>query len=1088
MSDRRPDSPLVGALSFVLQENVGLKIIDYSCAEDFGRLWHFDGIAEKKVIVVWSQTAPDPELSPISAADCLSPVDWAVCFAAQKKDRFKAWPEVLILDIDSALHDQVPSVVRLNALKPELLPWLRLEKDVRLASVMEWLAQPCPRDPTRCNEGLELFLQGMRRDLAEPKSRGSYDRHAVSNILGPMILRGQAAKLTLHSGALLQLLISCGLIGPSRMDMGHVSAKSESRPDNEDGKRTEHGNGLHVLLVDDQSSHGWADWVRESLPSADVSALSDPTALIQDVQQQLGESGSRDLRYRLTLPGMKDGAHPVLLLDLRLFSGNAGTEMVFYRDVLLPLLEHFQDRDDLAWPCFSSSNDAFVAAVAAVKNGNLIVESPEHHEALTWLPRLLSLVDLSLPIILFSSTGRRSIERAFSGYENIILGFEKPRFFESVAQSEQMATAAEAGLTRAVEGARTLLVGRRRARQALQCIRCHVGQSVSERYEHFELFIDETDAAENLVVGGLVAGFASIDDAHAFDDRLVKAGVRYFPTLAGPMPPGQPLDKKVSCRQQFEAVAKAWREEGHPLLLALVTLDGIEPFRTPLRFLDMDFMDNRWRLAVEAVVEVFLSEIVARLQQEGESHATVSIYGPTRVSPAASQSDAFMNQARFGTTVQRLDQQYGPPTWGNNAVAESNLFHTACELLRGHFMTVDLEKAKYVRLQYAPRHCLEWEVRERNIAVVLRVPREVEGDPADQYRAHLARVYRQSDEWRAGLRSLHYVCDQVLRDTVWRNDPWEAVSSQVPTFHESYDRFLRGNLAASRFLDTRRTIEAMVAWRPHTVAQPKWRRGVRQASEAIGARLASALDSVSGADFMEASNRLRGVSGLSRDVSVPSALKSPHSDRENTPHDETKAQTVEAAPRTTRYFIRLDNLPGAVTATGLLDVVRRTGQDPVGCEVADDLDDGMRVAAVYFENEASLSYVAKALRRHGWRARPFVASEGLSAASTIPSLEGAADREQELGPTRGEHAEAMAVEHCLRVGPIPNSMDVSKVTARIRQAYPQALSIRHMGSVRGGGKYLLEFTLPSETPLLEQDFIACGSERLAVEAVPTGAR
>ncbi len=928
-------------------------------------------------------------------------------------------------------------------------------------------------------------------NLTEVKSEGTYDRHAISNIIGPMILRGNVAKETLHSVALLRLLGSCGLVAPIDSIVDQAAEDAERFQDvqvDPQRDRSKNGSGLHVLLVDDQANQGWSDWVRDRLPGADIGAVADPTAFVQEVQRQLDAVGTKDLRFRLTLPGMKEGSLPVLLLDLRLFSGNAGGELAFYRDLLLPLIARFTDRNDVPWPAFSSADTKFTAALNVVKAGSLVIESPEHHEALTWLPRVLSLIDLSLPIILFSSTGRRSIERAFSGHRNIILGFEKPRFFDSTTQSVQMTMTTEAGLSRAFDDAKSLLQGRIRARQALQCLDCRVDRRVSERYGHFELFIDESGDGRDLVVGGLVAGFASLDEAHEFDDRLVQAGVRYFPTLAGPVPPGEPLPKHITCRQQFEDVVKAWKDEGRSLLMAFVTLNGIEPFTTPLRFLDMDFMDNRWRLAVEAVIEVFISEIVARLKKEDECgrSASVSIYGPTRVSPAASQSEALMNQARFGTIVQRMDDT-SPPSWGNHAVAESNLFHTACELLSGHCLDVDLEKAKFVRLQYAPKHCQEWEVRGRGLACVLRTMRDVEGDPADDYRAKLARIHRQPEDWRAGVRSLHYVCDQVLRDIVWRNASWNVISAEIPTFHESYDKFLRGNLAASRFLDTRRTVEAIVSWRPHATAQPEWRKGVGTASEAIGARLATALDEISGPAFMEASSRLRSEMRLSKDVIIPASPKPAIQGQSVTVPVEANEQEGEAAVRTTRYFVRLDNLPSAVTPAGLLAVAGHTSFKPVGCEVADDLDGEKRVAAIYFDSEAALTQVVRSLRRHGWQARPFITSE--RQAGIDPILDAHSDHrvDEKCADLPSEQVSSSETGCRLRVGPIPNSLDLTRVTTRVREMYPRALSIHHMGPVRGGGKYLLEFEWPTTVPTMPQDFIVCGHERLDMEFVCTGA-
>jgi hypothetical protein len=1076
-------NPMLSALTFVFEPTPDIAVFDYSCAADFSQLWSFQNIAAKRILLIWSHTAADSDLSPINAAECLSPVDWAVCFAAQKRAAPECWPEVMVLDVQSALHGAVPSVVHFNALKPDQLPWLRVETHIELDRILGWLGASAARDRARCTSALRQFLRRIRLDLTDVNGNTNYDRHAISNIIGPMILRGRVSNHTLHSAALLRLLDACDLVAADQAvrDGGVVDIDQPRLAGHETGICE----GLQILLLDDQADHGWADWVRESLPGASVLATKDPTPLLRDVQQQLDDDGSRDLRYRLALPGLDEGKQQVLLLDLRLFSGNPEGERIFYKESLLPLVERFIDRDDLAWPCFSSSDARFLAALDAVKVGKLAIESAEYHEVLTWLPRVLAQVDLALPIILFSSTGRRSIERALASYRNVILGFEKPRFFDSHSKSAQFAMATESGLMRAIKDAEAVLIGRMRARDAMECLPCLVGQHEPARYGHFELFIDESGTASTLVVGGLVAGFKSLADAHEFDDRLVQAGVRYFPTLAGPAPPCQPLPKTATCRRQFESVVSAWRLEGRPLMLALVTLDGIEPFTAPLRFLDMDFMDNRWRLAVEAVVEVFLSQIVAPLQHEAgaDRRTSVSIYGPTRVSHAASKSEAFMNQARFGTMAQRLDQ-YTPPAWGNHAVAESNLFFLVCDLLRSHCMDVDLEKAKFVRLKYVPEHSREWEVRGRGIACVVRDTKGFTGHPADDYRGQLTRAHGQLADWRSGLRSLHYVFDQVLRDMVWREDPWDVFSIELPTVHERYDKCLRGNLAASRFLDTGRLVEAIVAWTPHATPQPKWRAGSRKASDAVGARLARALSEIPGSAFIDASLRLRTSMRIATNVRLRSSVN-PDGQPSEVPADPQSKEHDGTRSAPTRYFVRLDNLPNGVTPAGLLDVAKHASHVPMSCEIADDLEEGRRMAAIYFQNEESLTQVARALRRRGWQAKPFIASE--DPATTHMVVGGGVENvvDQDASAAHSETIATKRAECRLRVGPIPNDLDLGKVVSQVRESYPRVRFIHHLRSERGSTKYLLEFAWPANAPTtLDNEFLTCGHEILPVDIVP----
>ena len=121
-SERMAANPLLGTLELIFAANTDLEFAEYSTAEDFWRLWNLGAPRASRLVIVWSRTAPDPELSPINAADCLSPIDWAACFTAQRMDRPETWPDVMILDLDPAIHDRLPSVARLNALNPEHSP------------------------------------------------------------------------------------------------------------------------------------------------------------------------------------------------------------------------------------------------------------------------------------------------------------------------------------------------------------------------------------------------------------------------------------------------------------------------------------------------------------------------------------------------------------------------------------------------------------------------------------------------------------------------------------------------------------------------------------------------------------------------------------------------------------------------------------------------------------------------------------------------------------------------------------------------------------------------------------------------------
>ena len=240
------------------------------------------------------------------------------------------------------------------------------------------------------------------------------------------------------------------------------------------------------------------------------------------------------------LPDLADVENPVLLLDLRLFSGNPADELKFYKRQLLPLVEHFTNKPDLAWPGFATKDrkkdKAFRDAKAAVMRGTLKIDSTEHHEVLTWLPRIVALADMSLPIILFSSTGRRDLIEPFKDYGNIITTFEKPRLTDlaSVAGSAgETRTMVTSSFQKAVAQAREWLRFRTAVGEAIdtQTAKQRTQPSIGEtKATHFEIYFDESGSSRDtgFRVAALIAGYRDEPHADALAKSMHDAGISWF--------------------------------------------------------------------------------------------------------------------------------------------------------------------------------------------------------------------------------------------------------------------------------------------------------------------------------------------------------------------------------------------------------------------------------------------------------------------------------------------------------------------------------------------------------------------------------
>lgn len=531
-------------------------------------------------------------------------------------------------------HSLVPGVTVLNA--------------PSLAEICGWLSAARNDAPTISSDArylLDLLKTAIWNELTSTSEK----HHAISNVLGPMILSGkpEADPPELdHVTLLRRLLSACGLVSWEGRSTDGSAPKSPQA--GADARPPEKGEGLSILLLDDQARQGWEDWVKEclSLAAGSMQVAVDPNALVDQIHKALSaEQGNlihKDARFRLELPGLDDASHPVLLLDLRLFSGNERVEGEFLKDKLLPLVDHFTDKPDLAWPGFSSkdkkSDKAFRDAKAAVLRGKLKVDSPQHHEVLTWLPRVVALADMSLPIILFSSTGRRDLVEAFKPYGNIITSFEKPRLNDLVGQNatEHTRKATARTLGEAVAKARQWLKVRTKC-LGLRSLSIKLPRQKQDRQKlHVELYIDEdrTSNREDFAVGGVFAVFNSSEQADEFEDCCVRNGLRYFddifftPNVADN---AVLLKHNDNGTAQLTAALNEFRAQEKQVDLGFVRLrrGAITGEQHPLTEDEEDL--RFWRM-LEAVIEIFCAESLPAIQRQFKAESiSVAVLVGTRM-------------------------------------------------------------------------------------------------------------------------------------------------------------------------------------------------------------------------------------------------------------------------------------------------------------------------------------------------------------------------------------------------------------------------------------------------------------------------
>jgi hypothetical protein len=285
----------------------------------------------------------------------------------------------------------------------------------------------------RKNVTPEKLLEFISWELT--RANTTLNRHAIANIIGPLILTGGFASESRkgHRLALRAVLLACHLIEASGENGENLPCAA-----------LENATTSQVVfhLVDDQAHHGWLSWVQtistKLVPGSAVKLWENPGDLLELLERACRSltPGIPDTRFGLKLsPGGSD----ILLLDLRLFSGKSENDEAEFLlrvvELCKALHNRFSDGGN-AWPVFSLEELARVEEWCyQASDQNPSRNDADYATALTLFPRLIALLDMSLPVIVFSSSTLAAVQRAFKDCGNIITEFAKPTYFNASAKS-----------------------------------------------------------------------------------------------------------------------------------------------------------------------------------------------------------------------------------------------------------------------------------------------------------------------------------------------------------------------------------------------------------------------------------------------------------------------------------------------------------------------------------------------------------------------------------------------------------------------------------------------------------------------------
>ncbi len=774
---------------------------------------------EKTVVVVWDGLPGSaPEGVPLD--EHVTPFDWAAAVSLRADPAATSW-RIVILDLATHGTAACRALPRFDLFRgglTALLPRVSVVRRQGVGSCLQRILAPIARN------------QQFQRDLvvrfwtdAISRETQREDRHALSNIIGPMLLLPAMSTdgripafcaANPQARAFLALLQALGIAPsegshtPGPPEVEHDTESTNAAP--KDAQRDE---ALKAVLVDDMHRLGWSEVLAEALrPTGTlVGALGDPDELQALVRRYFETASGRASRNQGVVAGLPlDSPDLVLFLDLRLFSvERLEQERKFVEEIVQYARRIAQSGRPLKWPAIPEKEleliDSWRGAVSSDAH-------PGRIAALTLLPRLIALADPFLPIVLFSSTGSRDLLEPLKPYGSIITDFEKPRLWG--ADPTRVVEVARAGMARALARARQLLRARRLCAKLSAPPRVAKRERALDETDHLELYIDESGVSgkagdveigergtekNRFVIAGLLVGYRHFDQVpdRSFSDlmtKMEKAGLRWWPEQAGgkhlkksrPLGGGRrPLDSSVqqadaeTARKFLEIVRAA---EMPTIGVAMEYSAEVTPPKaakaSPPKCPASDFLnegraDNRYRQILASLLDLVIYELLPELG--AGSNATLSIFVATRARVAADYKTA-------EAMIVRLGDLYGfhIPDDGGRAIVfgEDALHGVLYEVLAGrpeNACPVKIEHARGVRL------CYPYKVRDK------KGSGWIEKDTEPQW---------------SGTRHQHYVADILA-------GPCRAKGSDVTkTPHEPWSSFFANGVFDTFDEETRALLDA----------------------------------------------------------------------------------------------------------------------------------------------------------------------------------------------------------------------------------------------------------------------------------------
>lgn len=745
------------------------SVFSYKNVDHFKELWKLLATSSPQVdklsktfVIVWDGIpARGNQNDFVNTSKYLTPIDWAIgcSLSIGRKYKGQQYPDfkILILDLNSSMSDsdglrfigQFPNQSTKN------IPWIRIftplessqwglegfflgiinseGNDIKIPTIKDVFEKEAP--------DLDIIKNIWAAFLTRPSKPG--DHHALANIIGPQMLLEDKADL--HVMALRSLMKEIGLLPKEEKAESLLNSNrpwinwQESRWNEKLNNILRPETKLNLVLVDDMFNIGWGKmlcWAVGANYEYANTASSDKTKPIQigstndkkivvyaassaqfliDKLKDFKKAGTMDQRFKFSLidEEVAKNSLEILFLDLRLFTEKdiGVKEGEFYKE-LLSIAEEFEQSKDsnLPWDGFKKE-DEINKVKTWLDSEDKKREVDEHITALTFLPRILALTDLSLPIILFSSTGRRDIVKKLENYGNIITDFDKPKFTVDIPLD--IAEQTKGKFHEAVGEAIKLLKARQKCRFINKNRDSFIQSKKYSKGVHIELFIDESfpDSQNQVYVGGCFALFSAEtkkkaqERADYFDNDLVTNGVRFFQSFGIGAQASQLKEKKEDVSGELLQTVKTSSHEPH--YLGLIRLG----YQLPAKHSAFDLFnphsaDNLYRLTLIALVEIFLSETLpALLGADIAENASVSIFAGTRVKDYNDDEDgkAALNQAKYHLGLESFEEKDRHGQISKHllySISRDSIYPIVAHILSANKLSRHIERTVGIKLAY----------------------------------------------------------------------------------------------------------------------------------------------------------------------------------------------------------------------------------------------------------------------------------------------------------------------------------------------------------------------------------------------------